>query len=143
VNGFPNLFIIGGLHQAAVSINQPLVFGDQAAHVVRVIEHALDRGVHTVEVRTEAQKRWGEVIAEKSSFNPEASRNCTPGAFNNENADAKVQPGVFATAYGAGPIEYGAVLQAWRSEAMTRDLEFGFSAGAASLPAHNGGDLDV
>ena len=143
VNGFPNLFIIGGLHQAAVSINQPLVFGDQAAHVVRVIEHALDRGVHTVEVRTEAQKRWGEVIAEKSSFNPEASRNCTPGAFNNENADANVQPGVFATAYGAGPIEYGAVLQAWRSEAMTRDLEFGFSAAAASLPAHNGGDLDV
>jgi len=49
---------------------------------------------------------------------------------------------VFATAYGAGPIEYGAVLQAWRSEAMTRDLEFGFSAGAASLPAHNGRDLD-
>ena len=43
-NGFPNLFIIGGLHQAAVSINQPLVFGDQAAHVVHVIDHALRRG---------------------------------------------------------------------------------------------------
>ena len=69
-----------------------------------------------MEVRPEAQKRWGEVIAEKSTFNPEASRNCTPGAFNNENADANVQPGVFATAYGGGPIEYGAVLQAWRSE---------------------------
>jgi len=35
------------------------------------------------------------------------------------------------------------VLQACRSEAMTRDLEFGFSAGAAALPAHTGGDLDV
>jgi cyclohexanone monooxygenase len=142
VNGFPNLFIIGGLHQAAVSINQPLVFGDQAAHVVHVIEHALGRGASTVEVCPEAQKRWGEVITEKSTFNPEASRHCTPGAFNNENADAKVQPGVFATAYGGGPIEYGAVLQAWRSEAMTRDLEFGFSAGAAAPPAHNGRDLD-
>jgi hypothetical protein len=50
---------------------------------------------------------------------------------------------VFATAYGGGPIEYGAVLQAWRSEAMTRDLEFGFSAPAAAPVVHNGGDLDA
>jgi cation diffusion facilitator CzcD-associated flavoprotein CzcO len=142
-NGFPNLFIIGGLHQAAVSINQPLVFGDQAAHVVHVIDHALDRGANTVEVRPEAQKRWGEVIAEKSTFNPEASRNCTPGAYNNENANANVQPGVFATAYGGGPIEYSGVLRSWRSDGMVRDLEFGFSAYAAALPAHNGDDLDV
>jgi cyclohexanone monooxygenase len=143
VNGFPNLFIIGGLHQAAVSINQPLVFGDQAAHVAHVIEHALGRGASTVEVRSEAQRRWGEVITEKSSFNPEASHNCTPGAYNNENADAQAQPGVFATAYGGGPVEYGAVLQAWRSDGMTRDLEFGFGADLAALPARHGGDPDV
>jgi len=143
VNGFPNLFIIGGLHQAAVSINQPLVFGDQAAHVARVIEHALGRGASTVEVRSEAQRRWGEVITEKSTFNAEASRTCTPGAFNNENANASVQPGVFATAYGGGPVEYGAVLQTWRSDGMTRDLELGFSAHAAAPPAHNGGDPNV
>ena len=127
-NGFPNLFIIGGLHQAAVSINQPLVFGDQAAHVVHVIDHALGRGADTVEVRLEAQKRWCEVIAEMSTFNPEASHNCTPGAYNNENGDTNQQPSVFATAYGGGPIEYGGVLAAWRSDGMTRDLEFGFAA---------------
>jgi cyclohexanone monooxygenase len=127
-NGFPNLFIIGGLHQAAVSINQPLVFGDQAAHVAHVIDHALRRGATTVEVRPEAERRWGEVITEKSTFNPEASRNCTPGAYNNENGDAKQQPSVFATAYGGGPIEYVGVLAAWRSDGMTRDLEFGFAA---------------
>jgi cyclohexanone monooxygenase len=127
-NGFPNLFIIGGLHQAAVSINQPLVFGDQAAHVVHVIDHALGRGASTVEVRPEAQKRWCEVIAEMSTFNPEASHNCTPGAYNNENGDTNQQPSVFATAYGGGPIEYGGVLAAWRSDGMTRDLKFGFAA---------------
>jgi cyclohexanone monooxygenase len=143
VNGFPNLFIIGGLHQAAVSINQPLVFGDQAAHVAHVIEHVLGRGASTVEVRPEAQKRWGEVIKAKSTFNPEASSNCTPGAFNNENADANVQPGVFATAYGGGPIEYVDVLQTWRSEAMAHDLELGFGAPAAALPVHDGADSDV
>jgi cyclohexanone monooxygenase len=142
VNGFPNLFIIGGLHQAAVSINQPLVFGDQAAHVAHVIDHALSRGAGTVEVRAEAQNRWGQVIKEKSTFNPEASHNCTPGAFNNENADANVQPGVFATAYGGGPIEYGGVLQTWRSESMAHDLEFGFGAQATASPARNG-DVDA
>jgi hypothetical protein len=33
------------------------------------------------------------------------------------------------------------VLQAWRSDGMTRDLEFGFSAHEAALPARHGGDL--
>jgi cyclohexanone monooxygenase len=136
-NGFPNLFIIGGLHQAAVSINQPLVFGEQAAHVAHVIVHALRRGATTVEVRPEAQRRWGEVITEKSTFNPEASRNCTPGAYNNENADGDQQPSVFATAYGGGPIEYVGVLSAWRSDGMTRDLEFGFAAPTHHSRSHN------
>lgn len=137
VNGFPNLFIIGGLHQAAVSINQPLVFGDQAAHVAHVIDHGLRRGATTVEVRPEAEKRWGEVIAEKSTFNPEASRNCTPGAYNNENGDAKQEPSVFATAYGGGPIEYVGLLAAWRSDGMTRDLEFGFAAPTDQSRGHD------
>ena len=137
VNGFPNLFIIGGLHQAAVSINQPLVFGDQAAHVAHVIDHGLRHGATTVEVRPEAEKRWGEVIAEKSTFNPEASRNCTPGAYNNENGDAKQEPSVFATAYGGGPIEYVGLLAAWRSDGMTRDLEFGFAAPTDQSPGHD------
>jgi cyclohexanone monooxygenase len=91
-----------------------------------------------VEVRPEAERRWAEVITEKSTFNPEASRNCTPGAYNNENAEANVQPSVFATAYGGGPIEYGGVLAAWRSDGMARDLEFGFAA-----PAHPGRGHDA
>ena len=38
VHGFPNMFIIGGLHQAGVSINAPLIFGGQARHVSQVIK---------------------------------------------------------------------------------------------------------
>jgi cyclohexanone monooxygenase len=128
VHGFPNMFIIGGLHQAGISINVPLVFGGQARHVSQIVKHALDRGATTVEVRAEAQSRWDEVIAEKSQYNPEAMRNCTPGAYNNENADDKKEPGVFATAYGGGPIEYLSLLDAWRADGIQHDLEFGFDA---------------
>jgi cyclohexanone monooxygenase len=55
-------------------------------------------------------------------------RNCTPGAYNNENADDKKEPGVFATAYGGGPIDYLNLLDAWRADGMQHDLEFGFAA---------------
>jgi cyclohexanone monooxygenase len=72
--------------------------------------------------------RWDDVIADKSQYNPEAMRNCTPGAYNNENADDKKEPGVFATAYGGGPIEYLKLLEAWRADGIQDDLEFGFAA---------------
>jgi cation diffusion facilitator CzcD-associated flavoprotein CzcO len=132
VHGFPNMFIIGGLHQAGVSINIPLVFGGQARHVSQVIKQSLDSGATTVEVRGEAQQRWGDVIAEKSQYNPEAMRSCTPGAYNNENTDAKSEPGVFANAYGGGPIEYLNLLDAWRADGMQHDLELGFGADQAA-----------
>jgi cyclohexanone monooxygenase len=105
-----------------------LVFGGQALHVSQVIKQSLDRGATTVEVRDEAQRRWGEVIAEKSQYNPEAMRSCTPGAYNNENTDDTKEPGVFATAYGGGPIEYLDLLDTWRADAMQHDLEFRFGA---------------
>jgi len=128
IHGFPNLFIIGGLHQAGLSINSPLVFGDQAHHVSSIVKYALDQDASTVEVRPEAQQRWGEVIAEKSNFNPETSRSCTPGSYNNE-ADEKAAPGVFATAYGGGPLEYLNLLETWRADGIHRDLQLGSGAG--------------
>jgi cyclohexanone monooxygenase len=138
INGFPNLFIIGGLHQAAVSINQPLVFGDQGRHVAEVIDQALHRGAKVVEVRAEAEKRWGEVISEKSMYSPEAGRSCTPGAYNNESHEDGRHPSVFATAYGGGPIEYLALLRSWRDEHMDRDLKFGTGPRAAQPAASEG-----
>lgn len=128
VHGFPNMFIIGGLHQAGLSINAPLIFGGQGRHAAQVIRHALARGATRVEVRDGAQQRWGEVITEMSQYNPEAMRACTPGAYNNENTDDNKEPGVFANAYGGGPIAYLSLLDAWRADDMQHDLEFGFGA---------------
>jgi cation diffusion facilitator CzcD-associated flavoprotein CzcO len=123
VKGFPNLFIVGGLHHAAVSINQPLVFGDQGRHVAELIRKFEDRDVARVEVRPEAEQRWGELITQKSMYSAEASRSCTPGAFNNENTYEPGQPSVFATAYGGGPIEYAELLSHWRASGIDEDLQ--------------------
>ena len=76
-----------------------------------------------VDVQRAAENRWGEVIAEKSLYSVDAARNCTPGAYNNENTFAPGQPSVFATAYGGGPLEYAEVLSAWRANGIDDDLE--------------------
>jgi cyclohexanone monooxygenase len=123
VKGFPNLFIVGGLHHAAVSINQPLVFGDQGRHVAELIRKFEDRDLARVEVRPEAEQRWGELINQKSLYSIEAGRSCTPGAFNNENTYEPGQPSVFATAYGGGPIEYAELLSHWRASGIDEDLQ--------------------
>jgi cyclohexanone monooxygenase len=124
VKGFPNLFIVGGLHHAAVSINQPLVFGDQGRHVAQLIRKFEDRDLARVEVRPEAEQRWGELITQKSLYSIEAGRSCTPGAFNNESTYEPGQPSVFATAYGGGPIEYAELLSHWRASGIDDDLQF-------------------
>lgn len=123
LSGFPNLFIVGGLHHAGVSINIPLVFGDQARHVADLIRQFRERDAARVEVRPEAERQWAEIIAQKSMYSVDAARSCTPGAYNNENTFEPGEPSVFATAYGGGPIEYGAVLAAWRANGIDADLE--------------------
>ncbi|HEY1969756.1 MAG TPA: NAD(P)/FAD-dependent oxidoreductase [Pseudonocardia sp.] len=133
VSGFPNLFIVGGLHHAAVSINQPLVFGDQGRHVALLVQELLERGVRTAEVRVEAEQAWRRLIRARSTYNAEAGRSCTPGAYNNEGGADERRPSVFATAFGGGPIEYRGLLEWWRAESVHQDLELGFERRASDV----------
>jgi hypothetical protein len=56
-------------------------------------------------------------------FDPEASRNCTPGAYNNDGISTDPgMPSVFATAFGGGPAEYAEVLEAWRHDLVEKDM---------------------
>ena len=126
-NGFPNMFLIGGLHQAAVSINIPLVFGDQAHHLAALIKRFIVQRVRIAAPTVAAEKTWAEIIATRSMFDAEASRNCTPGAYNNENTSDPGMPSVFASAFGGGPIEYAEVLERWRRESVEQDMALDYS----------------
>ena len=119
--GFPNLFIIGGGRQAAVSINVPFIFGEQARHFAEIVKLALERNIETVEVSEKAEKQWEDVIESKSKFNEEYTRECTPSYFNNEGKIDKWA--LFATAYGGGPIEYAQMLEDWRRLSFFEDME--------------------
>jgi cyclohexanone monooxygenase len=121
LGGFPNLFVIGGLHHAGVSVNIPYVFGGQSRHVAALIGQFLGSGVDRAEVRPEAQERWAKTIAAKSVYNDAASRGCTPGFYNNENSFAAA-PNVFATAYGGGPAEYLEALREWCASSVDDDF---------------------
>jgi cyclohexanone monooxygenase len=125
--GFPNLFVIGGLHQAAVSINAPLVFHYQAHHVASVMRSLLDRGIRAADVTVEAVASWSDVITARSTFSVDTARNCTPGWANNDGSYEPGQPNAFANAFGGGPFEYATVLQGWRDGSFEQDLTVEFA----------------
>jgi cyclohexanone monooxygenase len=117
VHGFPNLFIVGGIRQAAVSINVLFMNDEQAKHVAAVIADLLRREVRSVEITEAAEKQWAATMAEKSLYNEEATRACTPGFYNNEGNFKNGTP-LFAAAYGGGPVEYIGVLAEWRRSGL-------------------------
>jgi cation diffusion facilitator CzcD-associated flavoprotein CzcO len=119
-NGFPNLFVQGHAHQAALSVNVPHALGEQAEHVAAIISRCLREGVVAIEARPEAEQAWAKVLAEKAVDRTKFKQECTPGYFNNEG---KIE-GPFGTeVYGGGPLDYMDVIREWRSTRLEEDLE--------------------
>jgi cyclohexanone monooxygenase len=117
VHDFPNMFIIGGLRQAAVTINVPWALGAQAKHVAEYVKQLHDDGVVLIDVTEEAVQEWCDTVDETSIFNEEQSKLCTPGTFNNEgNLDLGPTRPIFADIYGPGPFDYVEVLARWREQ---------------------------
>lgn len=100
-NGFPNMFVIGGITQAAVTINFPHILGEQAAFVAQVIKRCMADGIAAMEIRQEAEQRWAEIMASKAVDRGQFERECTPGYYNNEGLDDR--PSLFGRTYGGGP----------------------------------------
>ena len=119
--GFPNMFHVGGLRQAAVSVNLLYVYDEQAKHAAKVIAQLLDDGVIELDVTEAAVQEWCDHMDEMVGlvFNAEAVAACTPGYFNNEgdfDTGGKFEHGrpIWADAYGGGPFEYAQILAKWR-----------------------------
>jgi cyclohexanone monooxygenase len=114
------MFIVGGQHQAAVTINLTFVFKEQSRHVAEVINRLRNDGVVTVDVLPDAERQWGEVIAEKSVYSEASTALCTPGNWNNEGDLAGDT--VWKTRFGGGPFEYLELLEEWKANGLERDL---------------------
>lgn len=121
VRNFPNLGIVGGLKQASITWNIPLMLSKQVEHLVGVVKHCVDENVSAFNVSENAEQQWVNTIKEKSAIDRDFVRDCTPGYYNNEGSDFETS--IWASSYGGGAFEYMGVLKDWRQSNLTKDLE--------------------
>ncbi|OBB27370.1 flavin-containing monooxygenase [Mycolicibacterium elephantis] len=121
-HGFPNMYVVGGLRQTAVTVNNTYAFTYQARHIAKIIKQLHDDGVLKIDITEAAVQEWCDVMDDKVGqvFNAEAVQACTPGYFNNEG-DFDASTGnfehgrpVWVDAYGGGTFEYQEILAKWR-----------------------------
>ncbi|GAA2864306.1 monooxygenase [Actinoplanes cyaneus] len=108
-HGFPNLFHLGSLQNAA-AVNFVHVLQEQATHIAAVIGEAARRDVKWVEPSTEAEDRWIATIRETAPDNYKFLAECTPGYYNGEGKPRPVN-----NSFGPGPVVFHDLLRHWRS----------------------------
>ena len=118
--GFPNVFIFS-LAQSGFSVNFPHMLDEQARHAAYVLRHALDHDVRTLEPTAEAEEAWVQTILSLALDRQAFLESCTPGYYNNEGRPAESD--LRGSPYGAGPIAFVGVLEAWRAEGTLAGLE--------------------
>ncbi|KAJ3338862.1 hypothetical protein HDU93_008997 [Gonapodya sp. JEL0774] len=109
---FPN-YIQFGNRQAAVSVNFPSIYNDQAIFTAYVISQAIKRNAKTIEITKEAEEKWTQEVLSKSRANPQFRETCTPGYYNAEGDHEKAAKYVRSQVYGGGPLEYRSKLMSY------------------------------
>ena len=123
MNGFPNFHIVGGVLQGTTAFNFTHTLQIQAEHAVAIISECLKRGIHSFEVTRAAEDRWLKHMETPHAINIDKYfGECTPGFLNNEgNVEGK--PTFLGGTYGAGPLKYQKLVNAWRSSQMLEDAD--------------------
>ncbi len=117
---FPNCFIVSNV-QSGFSANFPHMINEQSKHIAYVMKHALDHQVRTVEPSAEAEAAWVDTIVKLAVMREAFLKECTPGYYNNEGQPEAMT--VKNGSYGAGPVAFVKVLEAWRAEGELKGLE--------------------
>ena len=120
-HGFPNCFFLG-FTQSAVTVNVPHALGEQASHVVYMLNEAANRGCVRIEPTIEAEQWWQDEMADKARLGVKFFEACTPGYYNNEGKLGNPN-GFFSAMYGAGPIKFFRLLDEWRSTGRLEGID--------------------
>jgi cation diffusion facilitator CzcD-associated flavoprotein CzcO len=115
-HGFPNCFHMG-VTQNALTPNFPHMLDEQSRHIAHVIRHARERQARTIEPTAEAEAAWIQAIRDNAMQNLQFRKDCTPGYYNGEGKAGEGE-GIFDNLYGAGPVAFFALINAWRDEGM-------------------------
>ena len=109
-HGFPNLFHLGSLQNAA-AVNFVHVLQEQANHIGALVGEAGKRGARWIEPTAEAEEAWAATIFQTAPKNFAFLSECTPGYYNGEG---KPRPVNFM--YGPGPVAFHELLRSWRAD---------------------------
>lgn len=124
LSGFPNFHIVGGSVQGTKAFNFTHTLDMQADHAAVQIAQCLADDVHACAVTPAAEEAWAKVCAGKALDLRQFHEDCTPGFLNNEG-NLKDKPTFVGATYGGGPIEYHALVTAWREQgAGDRDITY-------------------
>ena len=110
--GFPNCLIFSPA-QSGFTVNFPHMLDEQARHAAYIVRYGLDEDVRAIEPSEAAEAAWVETILGLAQNNQKFLEACTPGYYNNEGRPGeRSQRNGF---YGAGPIAFANLLEAWRA----------------------------
>lgn len=121
VHNFPNMGVISGLKQAGITWSITFMNRRQSEHFAAVVRKCLDNGIVVADVTEDAEKRWIEVLKEKTMKDTTFLSECTPGYYNNEGKNQR--DSIWLSNYGGGPFEYMDVLRDWQADGLERDFE--------------------
>jgi len=102
-------------------VNFPHMLDEQSRHAAYVLRHALDNDVRSLEPSAEAEAAWVQTILSLALDRQAFLESCTPGYYNNEGRPAESD--LRGSPYGAGPIAFVGVLEAWRADGTLAGLE--------------------
>ncbi len=123
VHGFPNLFIVGPTHGSNLISNITQNLTEAGTTIAIILDHAAKVGAHKVEVTSEAEAAWVELmVGSVRGFigNPD----CTPGYYNNEGGPIGRKERLNGSGYPDGPIAYWQYLDTWRNRGDFAGLQF-------------------
>ena len=122
VAGFPNLFFVQPTQGANLISNVPHNLTESGRTIATVVRHALDSGAAEVEVTTEAEQAWVDLLLTHPGMLI-SSPDCTPGYYNNEGQDAG-RKAKLSVGYPQGAAAFFAYLDGWRTAGTFEGLVF-------------------
>jgi len=120
-HGFPNCFFLG-FTQTAITVSVPQALNEQARHATYMVMEAKARGKDALEPTAQAEDAYVQEVRSLAKLGERFFQECTPGYYNSEGAPGN-RNGFNSDMYGAGPLVFFKVLEAWRDTGRMEGIE--------------------
>lgn len=117
--GFPN-FVELGVSQNAYVVNFSYMLDRKARHAARIVGHALQRDIATIEPDEAAQAEWVQRTRESGLARLFYLSTCTPGYYNGQG---DLGHGFWGDVYQGSEVEFWDMLEKWWESGSFEGLE--------------------